>query len=302
MSDALAAGSVQAIDVSGAFDDAFGSVITLLPKLVAFLIILLVGWIVARLLRTLVAKGLSKLKFDRAVQRGGLSNITTANRIDASDLVARVVYYAVLLIALQLAFGVFGPNPVSDLLNRIVAWLPSLALAIIIIVVVAAIASAVRDIVSRALAGVSYGPLLGKLAGWLILGLGVIAALNQVGVATAVTLPILITILAIVAGVTIVGVGGGLVRPMQQRWEGWLDRAQRDIPTARAQADAYQRGREDATRVDQPTEAMPASTAGTRRMPSAQQASPPPRPAPGSPYGGPTPGPGPMPPPGTNRP
>jgi preprotein translocase subunit SecG len=306
MFDALAAGSAQAIDVGGAFDDAFRSVVNFLPKLIAFLIILLIGWLIARVLRTLVNKGLEKVNFDRAVQRGGLSAATT--RVDASDLIARVVYYAILLIALQLAFGVFGPNPVSDLLNRIVAWLPSLIVAIIIVVVVAAIASAVRDVITRALSGVSYGPFLGKMAAWLILALGAIAALNQIGVATTVTLPILITVLAIIAGVTIVGVGGGLVRPMQQRWEGWLDRAERDIPTATARREAYQRGREDAARVDQPTEAMP-SPAAARQAPYASQPTPQaPRHGLDEPYESPRggtrgqAGPGAMPPPDTSQP
>ena len=39
-------------------------------------------------------------------------------------------------------------------------------------------------------------------------------------------MPVLIAVLATVAGVIVIGVGGGLVRPMQQRWEGWLNRMQ----------------------------------------------------------------------------
>jgi small-conductance mechanosensitive channel len=246
MSQSLASSSVQALDVGGAFDDAFRSVITFLPKLAAFLVILLIGWLVARLLRTVVGRLLQKVRFDRVVQRAGLSDVDA--RVDAGDLIARIVYYGVLLIALQLAFGVFGPNPVSDLLNRIVAWLPLAAVAIIIVVVAAALANAVRDVTTRALGGVTYGPFLGRLASWFIIALGVIAALNQIGIATTVTMPILIAVLAAAAGIVIVGVGGGLVRPMQQRWETWLGRAEREIPVAKAQAEAYQRGREDAAR------------------------------------------------------
>jgi Mechanosensitive ion channel, conserved TM helix len=247
MSSDLASSSVQALDVGGAFNDALRSVVTFLPKLAAFLIILVIGWLVARLLRTLVSKGLQKVRFERAVQRAGLSGAQT--RIDAGDLIARIVYYGVLLIALQLAFGVFGPNPVSDLLNQIVAWLPRAAVAIIIVVVAMALANAVRDVITRALGGVNYGPFVGRLASWFIIALGVIAALNQIGIATTVTMPILIAVLAALAGIAIVGVGGGLVRPMQQRWESWLGRAEREIPIARAQAEAYQRGREDAARA-----------------------------------------------------
>jgi hypothetical protein len=146
-----------------------------------------------------------------------------------------------LLITLQIAFGVWGPNPISDLLTAIVAWLPKAAVAIIIVVVAAAIARAAKDFIGSALGGLSYGNVLANIASVFIWALGVIAALNQIGVATTVTTPVLIAVLATV--------GGGLIGPMQQRWEGWLGRAERELPQAQAQAEAYQRGREDAVRA-----------------------------------------------------
>ncbi|MFJ6676529.1 hypothetical protein ACIQMJ_35955 [Actinosynnema sp. NPDC091369] len=245
----LAAQTAQAQGIGDAAGDALRSVVTFVPKLVGFLVVLLIGWIVARLLRTAVNKVLERVHFDRAVQRGGIGDALARSKFDASGLVAQIVYYAVLLIALQIAFGVFGPNPVSTLLTEIVAWLPRAIVAIIIIVVAAAVARAVQDITSRALGGLSYGPTLGKVASWFIIALGVIAALNQIGVATTVTTPILITILATIGGIMVVGVGGGLIKPMQQRWEGWLTKAENEAPQAKAQAEAYQRGREDVRRT-----------------------------------------------------
>lgn len=249
MNALLAAQTAQAQGIGDAAGDALRSVVTFVPKLVGFLVVLLIGWIVARLLRTAVNKVLERVHFDRAVQRGGLNDALARSRFDASGLVAQIVYYAVLLIALQIAFGLFGSNPVSDLLTEIVAWLPRAIVAIVIVVVAAAIARAVRDIVTRALGGLSYGPTLGKVASWFIIALGVIAALNQIGIATTVTTPILIAILATVGGIAVVGVGGGLVRPMQQRWEGWLTKAENEAPQAKAHAAAYQRGREDVQRT-----------------------------------------------------
>ncbi|MER5261582.1 hypothetical protein ABTZ99_05800 [Actinosynnema sp. NPDC002837] len=247
----LAAQTVQAQGIGDATGDALRNVVTFLPKLVGFLVVLLIGWIVARVLRAAVKKLLARLHFDRAVQRGGLSDAMARSKFDASGLVSQIVYYAVLLIALQIAFGIFGSNPVSTLLTEIVAWLPRAIVAIVIIVVAAAIARAVQDITSRALGGLSYGPTLGKIASWFIIALGVIAALNQIGVATTVTTPILITILATVGGIAVIGVGGGLIKPMQQRWEGWLTKAENEAPQAKAQAEAYQRGREDVQRTAQ---------------------------------------------------
>jgi hypothetical protein len=64
----------------------------------------------------------------------------------------------------------------------------------------------------------------------------VIAALSQIGVAIAVTLPVLIAVLGTVAGILIVGVGGGLIAPMRQRWETILNRAEQEAPRAAAEA------------------------------------------------------------------
>lgn len=129
-----------------------------------------------------------------------------------------------------------------------VSWLPRAFIAIVIVVVAAAIANAVRDLVTGALGGLSYGKVLADLTAIFIIALGVIAALNQVGIATTVTTPVLIAVLATVAGILIVGVGGGLVKPMQKRWDGWLDRAAQEARAVQQQRQATAAGRSDVER------------------------------------------------------
>ncbi|WP_442941568.1 mechanosensitive ion channel family protein [Nocardia sp. NBC_00416] len=238
----------MAIDFQQGFSDAWSSIATFVPKLAGFLVILFIGWIIAKVVATIVDKVLERVGFDRLVERGGIQRMLSRSKYDASDLLAKLAYYAILLIALQLGFGVFGPNPVSNLIDGIVAWLPRLAVAILIVVVAAAIAHAVSDLVRNALGGLSYGPMIGRIASVFIWGIGIIAALNQIGVATTVTTPVLIAVLATLGGILVVGVGGGLVRPMQQRWESWLDGLEEELPAVRGHAEAYQRGREDASR------------------------------------------------------
>ncbi|MFC0032235.1 hypothetical protein ACFFMM_22205 [Micromonospora chaiyaphumensis] len=228
-----------------AVGDAFRSVMLFLPKAVAFIAILIVGWLVAKAVLKIVDKVLERVHFDRAVERGGIKTALARSKYDASDIVAKLAYYAVLLVTLQLAFGIWGPNPISDLIHGVVAWLPRAFVAIVIVVVAAAIAKAVKDIISSALGGLSYGRVLANIASVFILGLGVIAALNQIGVATTVTTPVLIAVLATVGGILVVGVGGGLVRPMQSRWENWLARAEEESRTIATHARAYQAGRRD---------------------------------------------------------
>lgn len=222
--------------MTDALDSALTSIATFVPKLVLFLVILLVGILVARVLAKVVDRVLEKVGFDRAVERGGVGRALAGSQYDASDVLAKVVYYAVLLFVLQLAFSSFGPNPVSDLLTTFVAYLPRVFVAIVIVVITSAIAAGVKSLITGALGGLSYGRTLASIASVFILGLGIIAALNQVGIATTVTTPVLVAVLATVAGVLVVGVGGGLIKPMQHRWEQYLTAAEAEAPKVRAQA------------------------------------------------------------------
>lgn len=258
------------------FGDAVGetlrSILLFLPRAVAFVAILVAGWLVAKAVLKLADRLLERVGFDRAVERGGIRRALANSRYDASDIVARLAYYGVLLLTLYLAFGIWGPNPISDLIAGVIAWLPRAFVAIVIVVVAAAIASAVKDIISGALGGLSYGRLLATIASAFILGLGIIAALHQIGVATAVTTPVLIAVLATVGGILVVGVGGGLVRPMQSRWESWLSRAEQETRTITEHARAYSATRRDAQQrpaepvapaagiVTEPTFTAPAAT------------------------------------------
>jgi hypothetical protein len=209
-------------------------------KVVGFLAIMVIGWLIARFLGRVADRVLARVGFNRLAERTQLRRWT--GRYEPSALVGRLVYYVALLFVFQIAFNVFGPNPVSDLIDTIIAWLPRLIVGAVIMVVAFAIANAVFDIISNALAQFSYGRTLGRIAQVLIIVLGAIAALGQIGVATTVTLPILIATLATVAGILIVGVGGGMVRPMQARWERMLNKA--EVETARvASARQTQRDR-----------------------------------------------------------
>lgn len=214
---------------------ALTDIATFVPKLVLFAVILIVGVIVAKVLSKAVAAILKRVGFDRAIERGGVGKALEKSEYDPSDILAKLVYYAVMLFTLQLAFSAFGPNPISDLLAAIIAFLPEVFVAIIIIVVASAIAAAAKTLIEGSLGGLSYGRTLANIAAVFILGLGVIAALNQVGIATTVTTPVLIAVLATLAGVLIVGVGGGLIKPMQSRWESYLAKAEEEAPKVKQQ-------------------------------------------------------------------
>ena len=222
--------------MENALEDGLTTVVTFVPKLVLFLVILIIGIIVAKVLAKAVNAVLERVGFDRAIERGGVGRALEKSKYDASDILAKLVYYAVLLFTLQLAFSAFGPNPISALLTAIIAYLPKVFIAIVIVVVASAIAAGAKTLIEGTLGGLSYGRVLANIAAVFILGLGIIAALNQMGIATTVTMPVLIAVLATIAGILVVGVGGGLVRPMQSRWETYLTKAEAEAPRIRQEA------------------------------------------------------------------
>jgi Conserved TM helix len=238
--------TLAAIDVGQSLQRMLDNVIRILPKLVVFVVILVIGYIVAKVIERVVTMVLHRVRFDRVAERGVVGRALERSDYDASRFIARLFFYAILLITLQTAFNVFGRNPISDLLRAIVAWLPRLAVAVIIIVIASAIAHVVKDLVEAALGGVTYGRFLAGLASAFIVALGIIAALNQIGIATTVTEPLLIAVLATVGAILAIGLGGSLIRPMQERWERILSAGERDA--SRMRSGAYERGREDALR------------------------------------------------------
>ncbi|MCK2240796.1 MULTISPECIES: hypothetical protein [unclassified Crossiella] len=219
--------------------DAWSMVATFVPKLFGFLLILLVGWLIAKALAKVVSLLLRKTGFNKLADKAGVGTLLASQRVDAAEIIVKLVYYFVLLIALQLAFGVFGAgNAVSQLLTDIIGYLPRIIVAIVLLLVAAAIARIARDLVGTAIGARPFTALLRGITYAFILALGVIAALNQLGIATTVTTPVLIAVLATVGGILVVGVGGGLIRPMQDRWGRWLNRIESEAAATRSPAPA----------------------------------------------------------------
>lgn len=238
--------STLSIDFTQGLNDAWSKVAQFVPKLVAFLVILVIGWFVSKMIARVLDRVLRKVGSERLSERAGTARLLRDSSYDMTGIVCKIVYYALMLVTLQLALGVFGTNPVSTMINSIVAWLPRAIVAVVLVVVAMAIANAVRTIVNGALSSVSYGRTVATVLWACILALGVIAALGQAGIATTVTQPVLYAALATGAGILIVGVGGGMIQPMRQRWERMLTTVETESTRAKGSMAAYQSGREDA--------------------------------------------------------
>jgi hypothetical protein len=112
-------------------------VATFIPKLIGFLLVLVIGYVIVKAISKLASAALERVGFDKAVERGGIKQALASSKYDASDIVGKIIFYALFLFVLQLAFGTFGTNPVSDLIEGVIAYLPKLFAAIVIIVLAA---------------------------------------------------------------------------------------------------------------------------------------------------------------------
>jgi hypothetical protein len=208
--------------------DAWAEVATFLPKLVGFFLIMLIGYFVAKATTKILDRVLERVGFDRAVERGGIGTALAKSKYDASSVLAKIVFYALMLFVLQLAFGVFGPNPVSDLIHGTIAYLPNIFVAILIVVIGAAVAAAVKEIVETSLGGLSYGRPLAFGTSAAILVIAGFAALDQLEIAPAIVTGLFYALLAIVVGSAVVAIGGGGITTMSRYWDRAATRAEQE--------------------------------------------------------------------------
>ncbi len=207
------------ISYSQGLTSAWSNIATFVPKLVAFLIIVIIGYLISKIISKVLAKVLQRVGFDRLVERGGVKKALASSKYDAAEILARLVFYAIMLFVLSTGFGVFGSNPVSNYLRAVIAYLPLVFVAILIVIIAAAIAAGAKTLIENSLGGLSYASLLGNAAATVIIALGVVAALDQLHIAAAVVNAVLYAALAAVTGVIIVAVGGGGIKTMSARWE-----------------------------------------------------------------------------------
>jgi hypothetical protein len=205
--------------------EAWAAVAAFLPKLVGFLLVLLIGYFVAKTVARIIGRVLERVGFNRAVERGGITRVLERTDYDASGILSKLIFYLVMLFVLQLAFGMLGPNPVSDMIQGVVAYLPNVLAAIIIVVVGAAIATAVKGLVASVLGGLSYGRGLSVFAGAAVLVITAFAALDQLRIAPTVVSGLFYALLAALVGSVIIAFGGGGIPVAREYLRRWANRA-----------------------------------------------------------------------------
>lgn len=176
-----------------------------LPRLVGALVLLLLGWLVARLVRFVLSNLLRRLGLDRLAERAGVyklfSDAGLAPSASVANLIARVVYWIVLLVFLIAATESLGLPGVVDALGGLVAYLPNVLAAVLILLLGSLIAGVVGGTLGTLTTqvGVAAGPLLGQVVRYVIIAFAVILALDQLGIETTLLIAAAIAIIAATA-------------------------------------------------------------------------------------------------------
>jgi Conserved TM helix len=158
-----------------------------IPKIVAFVLILVIGWFIAKLIASGIAVLLRKVHFNSMAERSGLSGFINSMgvRCDAAGFLGETAKWFIRLLALIVAFDALGLPAVSQVLYQLLLWIPNLVVALVVLVIAGLVANWISALVrgATAQAGFSNPNFVASIATAAIWGFGVIIAVNQIGVA-----------------------------------------------------------------------------------------------------------------------
>ena len=202
---------IAQVDLGEGITNAFSGIATIVPRIIVAIIILIVGRIIAGIVAKLVTAILGKINFDSWIDKSGLgAPIERAGFADSGALVAKAIYWLIMLIAINWAVGIFGDTPLRDVLYFIIEFIPKLIIAVAIIIITGIIANFVRGMLTNVLAGAGYAHIVSLVAVGFIWFIGVSSALDILEFATDILDTIVTTVFASLGLILVIkfGIGG----------------------------------------------------------------------------------------------
>jgi hypothetical protein len=193
---------------------ALNQFLSAIPRLIGFVIVLIVGWLVSSLLARGATALLRAIKFNDLARRSGFADFVhnMGVRQDSSSVLAAIVKWFVRLITLVVAFDLLGLPAVSNVLQQLLLWLPNLVVALVVLVIGGLAAKALAQLVRGATAegGFSNPDVLATVARVAVWAFAIIVAVNQLDIATNLINTLLVGVvgaLALASGLAF-GLGG----------------------------------------------------------------------------------------------
>jgi flagellar biosynthesis protein FliQ len=157
-----------------------------LPRLAIALVVVIVGWLLAKAARFAIVRGLRAINFHVVTQRAGLDGFLRDGgiRTDTTDILGLMVYWLVILAALVIGFNSLGLTYVTDLLGRVILFVPKVMVALLVLAFGAYFARFIANAITAYCKNVHIqdAELLGRLGQYAILTFVVLIALDQVSI------------------------------------------------------------------------------------------------------------------------
>lgn len=162
--------------------------IELIPKLLMALVILIIGWILAKIIAGIVEKLLVKTPLDGlAAKLNDIDLVSKANiKIIPSGILSKILYYTILLFSVVAAADVLNMEAISNLLSDIIGFIPRLLVAGIVLLIGIFIADFIRDIITTVCQslGIPSAKMIGGFVFWFIFLTSLVSAMGQAGIET----------------------------------------------------------------------------------------------------------------------
>lgn len=157
-----------------------------LPKLLAAMVILIAGWMIAKMFNFIVVRGLKAISFNVITEAAGMDKFLRQGGIKKTtiDILGILIYWLVILGTLLVTFNTLGLGVVSELFRSIVQFVPNVIVAILILAIGLYFARFVDNVVvaySRNI-GVEDAELVGRMARYAIMVFVFVISLKQVQV------------------------------------------------------------------------------------------------------------------------
>lgn len=222
--------NLAAISVGDSFQKGLDTFFAFLPNLLAFLVILVIGFIVAKIVKSIVAKGLQKLGLDEQLQKSPARSYVdkAVPGASPSNGIATVVFYLVFAFFLFSAIGALKIPALTSFMNDVLAYLPNIIVAILIFVVAAAIAGAVATAIVKFMGDTPTGKVAATVLPAIVMVIALFMILQQLKIAEQIVqIAFASTMGALALGLALAfGLGG---RPIaQQMMQEGYDAARRN--------------------------------------------------------------------------
>ena len=239
-----------------------------IPKLIGFLVILIIGWLIASAIARAVAVILRAVRFNDLAQRAGLTGFVRSMGIhtDAAGFLANLAKWFVRLIVLVTAFDALGLPAVSQVLQQLLLWLPNLVVALVVLVIGGLAASALASLVRGATAesGLGTPDLLATVARVAVWAFAIVIAVNQIGVAATLVNTLFMVVVGALALALGLAFGLGGRETAAQLVRGWYERGQQAAPKITQAAEAAQQHAHESARPQPPSRSNGAAPAATQ--------------------------------------